>query len=83
MPTYQHGEFSVCQFFEDETYEYVRRYVSAEEAVNAAKHYITSVGARLGTTARVIITDSGDSICFEWQFGKGITFGLENKGTST
>jgi len=32
MPKYEEGEFSVCQFFEDESYEYVRRFVSAEES---------------------------------------------------
>ena len=68
-------KFSVCQFFEDGSYEYVRRYVCAEEAVNAATHYCTSVGAQLGFTKRVIITDGGDCINFEWEYGKGITFG--------
>jgi hypothetical protein len=67
-------EYSVCQFFEDDSYEYVRRHVTAEEAVKAARHYTTSVGARIGTTKRVIITDSGDCINFEWQYGKGVTF---------
>lgn len=66
--------FSVCQFFPDETYEYVRRNVSAEEAVKAFKHYTTCVGARIGTTTRVILTDMGDCIAMEWQHGKGITF---------
>ena len=64
----------MCQFFEDGTYEYVRRYVPLEEAVVAAKHYTSSVGARIGTTQRVIITDGGDSICFEWLREKGIVF---------
>lgn len=68
------GEFSVCQFFDDESYEYVRRFVGAEEAVEAAKHYTSSVAAKLGMVRRVIITDGGDCCCFEWQFGKGITF---------
>lgn len=68
------GEFSVCQFFKDGSYEYVRRYVGAEEAVEAAKHYCNSVGARLGITTRVIITDGGDYINFEWEHGKGITY---------
>lgn len=68
------GEFSVCQFFDDGSYEYVRRFVSAEEAVKAAKHYTESVGAKIGMTQRVIITDGGDCTNFEWQFGKGITF---------
>jgi hypothetical protein len=71
-------EFSVCQFFEDGSYEYVRRNVSAEEAVNAAKHYTTSVGARMGMTKRVIITDGGDCTNFEWKYGEGITYPPRN-----
>lgn len=66
--------FSVCQFFPDGSYEYVRRNVSAEEAVKAFAHYTTSVGARIGTTRRVIVTDDGDSINFEWKYGEGITY---------
>lgn len=59
------GEFSVCQFFKDGSSEYVRRFVSAEEAVDAAHHYCNSVGAKLGFTKRVIITDGGDCTNFE------------------
>ncbi len=66
--------YSVCQFFEDGSYEYVRRNVEPEEAVKAAKHYTSSVAAKLGVTRRVIITDGGDCINFEWQYGKGVTF---------
>jgi hypothetical protein len=69
--------FSVCQFFYDGCYEYVRQSVDAAEAVQAAMHYATSVGARLGTTRRVIITDSGDSITFEWTWDDGIVFPAE------
>lgn len=69
-----HGEFSVCQFFENDTYEYVRRYVSAEEAVEAAKHYTTNVATKLGATKRVIITDGGDCTNFEWKRGEGVTY---------
>lgn len=64
------GEFSVCQFFEDGSCEYVRRYVDAEEAMKAATHYCTSVAARMGITERVIITDGGDCVTFEWEDGK-------------
>ena len=67
-------EFSVCQFFEDGSYEYVRRHVDAKEAVEAAHHYCNSVAAKLGITTRVIITYGGDCVNFEWQFGKGVTF---------
>jgi len=68
------NEFSVCQFFEDGSYEFVRRFVDAETAVKAAHHYCHSVGAKIGTTRRVIITDGDDYTNFEWQYGKGVTF---------
>jgi hypothetical protein len=70
------GEFSVCQFFapHEATYEYVRRYVGAEEALTAFRHYCTSVGAKLGTTRRVIVTDGGDCINAEWKRAEGITY---------
>jgi hypothetical protein len=68
------GEFSVYQFFEDGSHEQVRRGVAAEEAVEAAHHYCSSVGAKLGTTRRVIITDGGDFTNFEWKYGEGVTY---------
>jgi hypothetical protein len=68
------GEFSVCQFFENGEYEYVRRGVGPEEAVEAAHHYCNSAGAKLGMTRRVIITDGGDETNFEWRFGEGVVF---------
>jgi hypothetical protein len=68
------GEFSVCQFFDNDTYEYVRRFVGSQEAMRAAQHYCTSVGAKLGFTRRVIITDGGDFTVFEWVYGKGVVY---------
>jgi hypothetical protein len=68
------SEFSVCQFFWDDTYEYVNRFVGPEEAVNAAHSLCHSVGARIGTTRRVIITDGGDLTVFEWKHGEGVVF---------
>jgi hypothetical protein len=70
----QGGRFNVVQFFQDGYYEYVRRNVTAEEAMLAAKHYCTSVGVRLGFTVRVIVTDEDDYINFEWKRGEGVTF---------
>lgn len=72
--------FNVVQFFEDESYEYVRRLVPAEEAVKAARHYTRSVAAQLGMVTRVIITDTGDCTNFMWEFGKGVVFPPEAKG---
>jgi hypothetical protein len=68
------NEFSVCQFFADGSYEYVKRYVGAEEAVKAARHYTDNVAVKLGITKRVIITDGGDYCVFEWKAGEGVTY---------
>ncbi len=73
----EHSEFSVYQWFHPmagDQHECVKQYVGPEEAVQCAKSLITSVGGRLGTTCRVIITDGGDCINFEWEFGKGVTY---------
>jgi hypothetical protein len=72
------NEFSVTQFFQNGSYEKVRSFVSAEEAIKAFHHYTTNVASRMGLTSRVIITDGGDSIALEWRHRRGITFGLDN-----
>lgn len=75
LPEQENSEFyNVVQFFMDGSYEYTRRHVDAAESVKAAYHYATSVGARIGTTVRVIITDDGDCIRWEWKKGEGVTF---------
>lgn len=68
--------FSVYQFFPDETSECVRQFAPVREAVDAAIHYSTSSGAKLGTTVRVIITDALDNCVWEWTHADGITFPL-------
>jgi hypothetical protein len=68
------GEFSVCQFFENGQHEYVRHWCGAHEAIITFKAYCTSVGARIGTTVRVIVTDGGDSTNMEWKREEGITY---------
>jgi hypothetical protein len=67
-------EFSVVQFFEDNSYEYVRTFVTAQEAAKVAEHYIHSVAAKLGIVKRVIVTDGEDYCCFDWVNGKGVVF---------
>ena len=73
-------EFSVVQFFDNGTHEYVRRGVAAKEAVEAAAHYCGSVGARLGFVTTVIITDGDDYRVFQWEHGKGVVFPPEAAG---
>lgn len=70
-------EFSVALFYVDGTHEYARRFVLAAEAIQTAKHYTTNIAAKVGLTQRVIITDGGDCIVLEWEYGKGITYPTE------
>lgn len=79
--------FSVTQFFEDDSYETVRSHVTAEEAMEAFKHYTNNVACKMGITKRVIITDGGDCINAEWKQGEGYTYPpelveLQNKAKS-
>ena len=69
-------KFDVHQFFEDDYNEHVLSRASAQEAIKKAHFLATSVGARIGTTKRVIITDSGDFTAWEWVHGKGFVFPL-------
>lgn len=68
--------FSVCQFFPDGSYDYIKRYVTAEDAMTTAKSYIGRPAAVIGVIRRLIVEDGGGCIVFEWQFNKGITFPL-------
>ena len=71
---YIKGEFCVTQFFSADNYEMVRHHVSAEEAVKAFNFYTNNVAANAGLITRVIITDGGDCINYEWEYGKGVVY---------
>lgn len=66
--------YSVTQFFEDGSYETVRRHVPVNEAVDAFRFYTNNVASRMGITVRVIMTDGGDCICAEWKYKEGLVF---------
>lgn len=68
------GEFSVYQFFPSGSYERVISFVGPETAVRIAAQLTRSVGARTGTTVRIIITDGSDNTAFEWRLWEGVTF---------
>ena len=76
----QPGEYSVYQEFRDGTRERVRDHVSDREAVEAAYHYTTCVGAKLGTTVKVMVTDDGDCCVFLWERDKGIVWPTPAEG---
>lgn len=66
--------FSVVQFFQDDTWEYVLQDVEAATAVDRAKTCTVQPAALIGVVRRVIITDSGDFTNFEWKFGEGVVY---------
>jgi len=68
------GEFSVHQFFPDDTHECVAFMVDAKTAVETAHSYTIRPTAKLGIIRRVVITDAGDFTCFEWKFGQGVVY---------
>ena len=65
------AEFSVFQWFPDGSYECVRSYVTAEEAMKAYAHYTNNVASKMGVTQKVMITDGGDCCVAEWRQGEG------------
>lgn len=75
------NEFSVYQWFPDGLYEEVERFVSIEIATQRCVRLATSVGGRIGTTERIIITDGGDCIVWEWKFGKGVVFPIDSRNS--
>lgn len=73
-PAIDRGEFSLY-WYDPEGGQYEElRYVDARTAVERAHGLMRSIGGRLGTVARIIITDGGDFCCFEWKHGKGVVF---------
>jgi len=67
-------EYSVAQFFPNDEHEYLCRFVPFAEAWRTFDRMTKTLGARLGTTTRVIITDGGDCTCVEWKFGEGLAY---------
>lgn len=70
----ENERFHVCQFFMDDSYEFVRRFVGLNESMEAFRFYTSNVASRIGVTTRVIIVDMGDCIVAEWIHGKGLVY---------
>jgi hypothetical protein len=68
------GEFSVWLFFPDGWHAPEVERVDARTAVETAAAVTRRPACRTGIVERVIITDGGDHTCFEWTYGKGVTF---------
>lgn len=61
----EQARFSVCRFFPDDSYEYVRRSVNVDEAVEAFSNCVVST-----STKRVIVTNG--QVSLEWTAGGGL-----------
>lgn len=68
------NKFDVWQFFSGGSKERVLLRGSAEEAMLKALELKRSGGAKIGTTIRIIVVDSGDLITWEWRFARGVIF---------
>jgi predicted metallo-beta-lactamase superfamily hydrolase len=70
-----HGEFSLY-WWDPEDYQHEElRFVDDKTAVERAHILTHGPASKLGIVKRVIITDGGDCINFEWKYGEGIVFG--------
>lgn len=68
------GEFSVYVFFPNDEYMRELSFVDAKTAVEKACSLTKTIGARLGTTKQVMITDGDDNCVFLWRSGEGVVF---------
>jgi hypothetical protein len=67
--------FDVWQYLPHDLHERVGEDLEAEDAVKLAHSYTVRPAALIGIIRMVrIIGRDDDSVCFEWQFGKGVTF---------
>lgn len=67
------AEFAVYQFFVGGACERaVAAPLKAKAAVKLARMLTHTLGARIGSTCRIIITNGGDHTVFEWRYGEGI-----------
>jgi hypothetical protein len=68
------NEFSVVEFYDDDTHAYVERGLDARDAVALAWVSTRIADLEDSNIVRVIITDGGDYTTFQWERGKGVTF---------
>jgi hypothetical protein len=66
--------YAVYQFFLDGTNEQVGEGLADKAAIERAADFVRRPAATIGIIARVIVTNEGDEIVFEWRHGEGIVF---------
>lgn len=73
------NEFSVYWWDPEGGYYKERDHVSSEEAVKFAIEFSRRPAAIIGMVAKIMITDGGDHAVFVWEYGKGITFPIQER----
>jgi len=68
-------EFNVYQVYVGGLFERATlEPVNEREAVTLAVGLSNTVGARIGSTCRVFITDGDDFVVWDWRYGSGLVF---------
>ena len=68
------NQFSVYWWDREGNQHSEMRWVNVKQAVDAANRLANGPGNVIGIVERVIITNGGDDICFEWRLGEGVVF---------
>ena len=70
----ERAEYSVYWWTPEDDQMTESRFILLDLAMHQVKRLTSGPAAQLGMVKRVIITDGGDCIVFEWKQGEGITF---------
>ena len=68
----ERDEYSVVTYTGEDRYRYLARFIGGRRAIEIAK-LATDIADMTGVV-RVIVTDGGDHIVFEWKVDEGVTF---------
>jgi hypothetical protein len=71
---FERPDYGVWFFFPDGTAHNEAEALTGKEAVELAANCIGRPAALAGLIERIIITDRFDFCCFEWIFGRGVTY---------
>lgn len=72
------AEFTVYQFFIGGQCAPATEPLKARTALREAKELTATLGARIGSTCRIVITDAGGGTVWEWRYGHGVVFPRED-----
>src|SRR5262245_47667692 len=77
----ERAEYSVYWWYKEGDQFTESRFILLDLAMHQVKRLTQGPAARLGMVERVIITDGGDFIVFEWKRDQGITWPTKESET--